>query len=981
MAANNNNANRQITSSLGTGGMLGQPSKTFTTFSTDLMREILTNENPELGPKLVREGENILFKTFQDWAIEHPIITTQATKGYFSSYGESANFMTRYFTYERTDQQTYFKHKIITNRQMPNAVQVRKTEARLISSTIEQIEGHATYTHTGFTFDYYAGQKDIGLADINLKFAQCGADITAFITWTAVNALLETPQHAREPNQLYPNRSGIALRVSEVFADEQQMIGRWNKDANGVWASIRDANTVFSQYGPGYYVTDVLLSRSDMFYITKMNDVVARVDKSGPNALVMRQMIASPRVLNGIYFNNIPFIETTVQNRTDQPALMTRFSTGSQIVFEDRTGPLRADEYRSWMRDVEYCSLRTNTWDRYTYIDFLRNCPSFIRMDEKVHFDADAPVPGDDLDAFSRRYGMVNENLLEKFIIDSRGKDRRNDTDAYSRLGTNPNNNLEMLDTLVRPVDTSYFEPKYNTDRKCAPEFEGRDWFPVMFIGELTEQNCAYRHFASFYESFAHSLYSGLTSKERNTWSAICGRSYETLFDTSTSKHDDLFDSDATDSTVTNKIRTRMYEILSQAHPCFLNSTGDILASFIESIQEIYTQDQFTSRGIQSTKFAFVDSPASHKTKLTAQIETSFKSPNNNTPTQKHIFRYPLFVPSPLKEENGISPFVYKFLRAFDYSPELTFAAHLFLSIPLCIDSLDRMYTNNIRIPLGGRNIRMRERQWMYSAVALAMGPGKLGTFFHSGFDSFLSFNSSDKQFVFQIGEGHGFLVDANKQFVHMPYVRGGAIIGGSDNLYFDQHTLLTGNRRVEADYACMMMERNGSNIAVLGSYNEAVAYNHGGEPGDRTTYEKSISVLGYWDVRHFRTRLHSSPDFTNLREKIMYSGQFLFNYLHSYLGAMVEASVKYNGMDIDPSKMSAPDLARLRDNNLHAHQPTTRIYDGYVRDIVKTSSKHPWGVIEPGIADKVSSNLPVTDNAAPSVIEQQRKKLRYTAF
>jgi hypothetical protein len=309
----------------------------------------------------------------------------------------------------------------------------------------------------------------------------------------------------------------------------------------------------------------------------------------------------------------------------------------------------------------------------------------------------------------------------------------------------------------------------------------------------------------------------------------------------------------------------------------------------------------------------------------------------------------------PDRGEDEMSTPMYRFHKAFEYTPEILFAAMLCLWQTISLQALQRLYDCNIVIPLGGRNFRMRERQFMHSMIALATGPGNLGQFKFSGFGSLVSFEAGTKQFNLSQEMAYAFLLDRDKQFVFIENCRGGPIIGGSDNLYFDQRRMM----HADFDYASLFDRDTPSNMAVLGSYNEAV----------EGPAELSVDVRGFWDRADFASLLHTSVDFDRNREKPMYSGQFEFNELHRFW----QHNRNMREDDRAPvEKLSFAQKCMRKDVNYHCHQTSVRYYDGSV-----STSVHPWGEHDTGVRDLVTSGRNVTENETSAAF-QLRKKARY---
>jgi hypothetical protein len=265
-------------------------------------------------------------------------------------------------------------------------------------------------------------------------------------------------------------------------------------------------------------------------------------------------------------------------------------------------------------------------------------------------------------------------------------------------------------------------------------------------------------------------------------------------------------------------------------------------------------------------------------------------------------------------------------------------------------------------IPIGGRNLRLRERQLTHTMLFMSLGNGlpKLGKFFHSGYDDIISFNADTKDFFLQRGHRFGFIIVNNKQYIVMPHVRGGAYLGGSDDKYADQRVLHGSN----VDYGVFFknMQTEGSNLAILGSWNEAI----------EGKYKLSVSARGYYDRREFVTRLHESEDFTRERVDPMFSGVFALQQRLKF--AQWENLDDYNNLD----KLNYFDLARIRDENFICHQTSVRIYDPVTDTFVVTRSTHPWGDHAPGMRAKVTSGANVTDFEDTGPADQIRKKTRF---
>jgi hypothetical protein len=980
------------------GGLFGDLKEGFTGFARNFYdaasrdkaesSAIVTRENPELtGMPHYQEREDIFYKTFGDWALENPLVFKDLIKGYFAEYGRVIGFAERYCDYELTNQEIFTMSTIEYGRQMPENT-TRKTVPRMISSTVTKKDGRAQFKHAGFQECLYGLRNSDGRDQWDLKLRAVAGDFVADITWVFINQLLASPQYAREPEQLWPNASK-PTSVDEVFRRDQERFGIFNKSTGAMSHLLRDANVIFNQFGGSYKTTEVWMSRSDTFYMYHCNDINVRVDKGGNGVIATREALDIPSRIGDVAVTSIPFIEANMHNTTDELLLVMPTCNGSQAVFVDMTHNLDACHYKTWMRTIEYVSLKTDTWDRYPLRDFLHACPEYHPVLRARRTGGASSGTENEADVKWRKSGQLDVDALERLANEGRG-----DHNIFARAGTRRTGNERVLHPFLRAVD--YEKAPFATTLTATSKskahrasFDQYAWEPCVLFGQLPEQSAKTQYMEKMYETMARHLYGGLSEEEMTAWSDGVARFVSDAEGTTKGlpANVDAQVANAAFVTAAEKIVKRL-NLGTYGHPFFGNlhniATKD--ASFAE-ITSTATGSPFARKIVDILNYITMhratysfydwDTARAHGLSLVrnngkklddmlsdargARIKDEDVKKTDWPWWAKAIHRTSLFAPG-ISDDEKVSPFMYRFHKSFEYTPELMFAAQVCIWQPNCLQAIDRFAECDIMIPVGGRNLRMRERQLTHTMLFMAFGNGlpKLGKFFHSGYDDIISFNADTKDFFIERGHRFGFIILNNKQYIIMPHVRGGAYLGGSDDKYVDQRVLSSAN----VDYAEFFrnMQTEASNLAVLGSWNEAI----------EGKYRLSISAKGYYDRREFVTRLHESEDFTRERVDPMFSGVFALQQRLKF--AQWENLNDYNNLD----KLNYFDLARIRDENFICHQTSVRMYDPVTDTFVVTRSTHPWGDHAPGMRAKVTSGANVTDYEDTGPAEQMRKKTRF---
>lgn len=973
------------------GGLGSGPRQTFSDFMTTNLAKYVAQENPELGPKLVNEAQQIYMRTFADWARENRIEVERSIKAYYSHQVENYSFVLQFFNYERTNQKNLLMNKIEFKREMPE-ISVRKTEARVISSTMRSISGHTTYRNIGFLADYYALKTDIGMREWDMKARAISDGLSAATLYSALSTFMDTPQAARTPDQLYPNRP-VPQTVVDAFRNERSKWGCFNKNTGAFWEVIRDANTVFAPFGEQYYTTHLLMSRSDVFYAFKCNDFIIRVDKSGPGAVKRREAVNLPSSVGNIEIVNIPFVEFDLHNNYEASLFMHPVSNGSKAHFSDLTVRADASKYRSFQRDIEYASWASNTYDRYRFIDFLHASPAFIpvAVDDRASFDT--------VDNHFARPGIPDVEFLARLASVGAKPDG---TNIFSTTGCRREGNERELHPLLRAV---------------APDKTTRyAWQPALFVGNFDESSAPSENLPFVYDTMARRLYRGLTDEQRARWSEFMAEIMSSPVNilpgdinevASVAIGSDLakiMDKYAADRVLDAAFSTILMNMndCTHEHPLLsgvvyatspapyaslgleLNKSAAIsavvdsglqslgmLSKVVQSIHyyklrysALYTNEMLDSAGVnlvegRATGHAEFETHRVETAAISAHVKNN---PTMSIPTWLYFMHlYPLTTPD--HGRNEVSTFVRRFFGTYELSAERFFAAQVVLWQLATLQTFDACYANDVAIPLGGNNLRPDEAQFMHSILALAMAPGKIGTYYHSGFDSIISFQAGVKEFKVEMEESHGFLIPNNDQMQFIPFCRGGAVIGGSDGRYIDQRQLLRSMPNFGEFQRQLRYEA--SNMAVLGSWRAAI----------EDAEEKHIDMRGFWLQNDFAWRLHDSVDFTRERDRPMFSGQFELNFVHKFASRVVPEDI----LELD--RISFREIARRRGINFHCHALNVRRYNPVLENFEETDSVHPWEHHGPGIRDKVSSSVMVSEKSQEkSSAEKLRKKMRMTS-
>ena len=505
---------------------------------------VVTGENPELtGMDLYNENEDIFFSSMRDAAIKYPKYLPTRTIQFLVN---QPSWFSRKLPIRITDQTNikWSQTKIERHRLEPATM---KTAPRIISTSVSSREKTAVYRSLGATMDKYAFEKPGAVQEWNLKMNQLYAGLQASLYLEAMRVFRDDVSFFSLPERKYPFAK-MPTTVAEVFDYERQMWGALNRRELGIEYICGLYNEVFAR--EEHTLEGVFLTRDDYDYI-KTRDA-ARLYTFISGSAVNRNRLATGsgyaqeggagREPVSIEFYEIPLLDESIHNNTDEAILRANVATGSLAIFLNDTYDMAPEKYFSGFSDIYMASWTSNGYDRYRLRDVWHKCFQFQAVDEcptyyyKNHGDKHTPIGGSPTprqeyyNNSAALPGHVNRALMRRFIA----KHER----LFSDARTDTVGNEDMLDPFVR-YDPSILEHPETARTVNGPD--ARDatgpFVPIMFVGEIEERVNPTRLMRQVYQTAAVQLFKGISAAELATfergvkWAETNKRTIVNIFD------------------------------------------------------------------------------------------------------------------------------------------------------------------------------------------------------------------------------------------------------------------------------------------------------------------------------------------------------------------------------------------------------------------------------------------------------------------
>lgn len=300
-----------------------------------------------------------------------------------------------------------------------------------------------------------------------------------------------------------------------------------------------------------------------------------------------------------------------------------------------------------------------------------------------------------------------------------------------------------------------------------------------------------------------------------------------------------------------------------------------------------------------------------------------------------------------------MTPFECRWLEANKLPATAAFAAKLLLMQTICLKATDKLYDNNMCIPLNGMIIRPWEQQLMASLVAIA--DGDLGITSFSGIDNTVGFDQFSQTFSIQAFMHFKVLIKNNKRFLMLPFVRGGPILGGKGNQYAN-HLPGTGAVYPTSNYWQEIVQNRLFNGELLGDYSNFAVLQGYNTAAEDTFGESHYDIRGAYHANDYLGRLEESTDF-GWRSRPMYDGQF-FTAMNLNLDARRKRELPGVG------EFTFADQAESRAINFVVDQVTQFVRTKDNKMWQKIHSAHMWGDENEGLTQVEQS---ITPNKIPA--------------
>jgi hypothetical protein len=917
------------------GNLMGKPADSFSDWFDNHTRAYLNHENPTGGKHLYNQDMSIFQEEFFDALTDTEM--SDIVQVWDEQYGNAAGWLLDKFESEITDAQ-YFQMQITKTHRDPWPIATMKTQPEVISFEIATLTGTSTFTQQAVVIDRYFTLYSEKRMVANALMAALYGNLSAFDTHLAVLTFHRVNSYFSSPDRLYAF-GHVPRTIIDLAAADQRTFGRINKSEFGFTDIKAYAGQVFNQVG--YTLDEFFVSRSDAYFMSMFNDINVSFSKTGQGAIANRETITLPGSIAGVRVSALPYIETTVHNNTDEQLMCNPVACGTLAQFRDRTRENPSSQFRSYMRDIEYCGWDTNDWARYEFIRFLESCPSFASDTTKNVTE-----------------GYWDTDLLKRLVTNIHGElsgGKVSSKSVYMRTGTRLVGNEHEADPLLR------FIPYSTLEANNLPKPTGQRYgslYPIVLVGQMPELASARsQYLVQIYEQVHERLTTGMSAAEKlEIEGVIEGGGGGASAD---AKKTGLY-----------KLRQNIRN-LTHAHPIFgngiftyskgfvANPVGKDIDAFGAHVKKFI--DEYTGINIADEIKASADefnTASGKKNALKDALEAS-DTPEESKKVLRILIEFPAYV-AEYGTSSKMSALADRLDKARNMPAMMRLAIYLVLLQPGCLQVYRKWHARNVNLPHGGKNLRFRERQMMHSLIATASQGGKLGVRKHTGRQPFTTYQGEIKDFKIQVESSGCFMIPDNKKFFWIPYVRGGPIIngcGGKGSGYFDQRQRID-NPMLEGSKIQQEMDHGKSNFAVLGSLNEAIECKE----------SAVLSVRGFWTRGEFPTRLHDSVDFSRDRAKVMYSGQMMFNLINEFT---------YDPSDdvYDVENLNQLEIVSRRMVNYACHQGSIKMWTPADPEFI-TRSEHNWGPQLPGLRD-LEQSLTRVRQEKPSEAAEIRKRLK----
>lgn len=448
----------------------------------DALKKYTVGENPQLGIEHYKEGLQQFSPNFADWAVEN---IARLNTVYQAALADSTNTIFSVFPITFSPE-SIFKRKTIRFSRDFADISTMKTAPRIISSTVETIEGHMQFTAQAIKVDLYHLRTPGGREHFLRMLDAVSSNIWAYVALTAVEEFPSNVSFYRRPEQLFPG-AAPPRTVEELLDLEATYFGLISREPQGLQKIINRCDAIMKQETNG--CERILWTSTDMNYVTYKDGTNTRREFSGALGVANRDDLSGINPGDRLRYGDvevltIPLLANTLHNDYDDNLFRTPVATGGLWRFMATYDDVPPADFRRDMTDTYVCSWQTNDWDRYTVADALAHCVQFVPLDSDARGGS--------------KPGHINRELLQNAAARLKGY-------VHSKTRTDFSSCPWMVDMLLK------HNPHADTPAGAGEE----RFYPIHAIGELDERHTSTAYLRYIYEVMHARLTDGFSREER----------------------------------------------------------------------------------------------------------------------------------------------------------------------------------------------------------------------------------------------------------------------------------------------------------------------------------------------------------------------------------------------------------------------------------------------------------------------------------
>jgi hypothetical protein len=990
-----------------------QREPSFSAFLDDNMQKYVSSFGPKDGTPLLTENVSKTTYSYSDFAADpkNQVFIRFGPRDYTIQRVEQDEFINALCKISTEEKEyTVMQRMLFTNSVAERAA--HGTVANFLTHTTDSKVYKNEYYSKGFEVDWYTADTAEGIEDIDMKMDNIVSRTQRTSINTIIHALYVNPEDAQNPLQLHGENAVFKDPISYFKWEQTHSWGIINKQADAMQIMLKDANDVFAQFGPNVSTTHIVMDVSDPFFLANKVEYTVKYDTSGNSGASNRESMLLPNDFSGVKYLQVPFVERNVADALNHS--MKRETSAMAVVNFYTLGSDEISLYESFHRDQRYVSYKTDSMDTYRFIDQICALPHYIPLTGNTNIGT-SDLHGNN----NKNNGQLNYHLLEQLAKEC-GKKGSN-----LLTGMNiSNGNEQVIDDYLNAVDPAYaseycekdLDIKFHPTTFLGEIHQARCDDNLMRNVGLSVAKYIYSdlspseltHFSNMIHHFSTNDFEkfkltkdvdkvGTDTNNKNNNDDDTNNNNKNNNNNGGEKEKEQ----AKKSESESEPKSKYNNLLSDYIASLPENVRDELKTAIESIENkiihlfpdhffltsldgvshsillanfeciflFYSEIKYSEEDLKISGISGIKGGNANEVSNFLNGIKTFDDPRKNIITNGafpvNLFsKYSPFTPE-LNAKSKVSTLARRLLKSMAEEPHIMFAIQLNIWSSRTLQNAMARYKYNVQIPYGGMNIRP-EWQEMTSMLAVSSAPGeKLVEFnIHSRDEIYTAMTITRKMnYMMEFSQGAGVLDGRRMHWLHN--VRGGKIMGGSDNKYANQY-ILTTETNTNLRKFNKNLRTSGSNIALCGSYNQSC------EP--HTNHLWCFDQRGFFHpemARHvsgneWRTETYGQRNPVGL-------------VMHNYLQKFSQNAYQRDTPEL--FKLNFNEISALSNRNNIARQLNSWFYDPISKKHVKTSSLHVWGELNPGSRKIVTSETTLSADVLYKTLKTSNLKSKYEAF